>query len=155
MEASLKSCTTARDFWRSQLVCTKLFLLVMFLVFGDEDDKNSLSLNLDSSLKFRECCHSSLLYWCDLQLVLLLFYILKKAKLGDMTQTLLLKAGNQTPVFELPYHCYFHCNTRFHPQIKKKKPLCWCEIYNSKLLAIGKHAVVGRILEQVTDHFYH
>ena len=76
MEASLKSCTMARDFWKSQLVCTTQEWIVFLVFIGDEDSKNSLSLNLDSSLKLRECCHSSLLYCCDLQLVLLLFYIL-------------------------------------------------------------------------------
>ena len=80
MEASLKSCTMARDFWKSQLVCTTQEWIVFLVFIGDEDSKNSLSLNLDSSLKLRECCHSSLLYCCDLQLVLLLFYILKKSK---------------------------------------------------------------------------
>ena len=75
MEASLKSCAMARDFWRSQLVCTGQEWIVFLVLIGDEDSKNSLSLNLDSSLKFRECCHSSLLYCCDLQLVFLLFYI--------------------------------------------------------------------------------
>lgn len=75
MEASVKSCAMARDFWRSQLVCTSQEWIVFLVLIGDEDSKNSLSLNLDSSLKFRECCHSSLLYCYDLQLAFLLFYI--------------------------------------------------------------------------------
>lgn len=78
----------ARDFWRSQLVCTGQEWIVFLVLIGDEDSKNSLSLNLDSSLKFRECCQSSLLYCCVICSWFLTILHMKKAKLQGHGWTL-------------------------------------------------------------------
>lgn len=131
MEASLKSCAMARDFWRSQLGTGQEWIVFLVLI-GDEDSKNSLSLNLDSSLKFRECCHSSLLYCCDLQLVFHCLHMKSKAQ-GHWHTDTSLEGWESNTCLRTPCHCHFHCTTHFHPQIKEKEAQILCEIHNGKL----------------------
>lgn len=121
METSLKSYAMARDFWISQPVCTSQEWIVFLVFIGDEDSKNSLSLNLDSSLKFRECCHSSLLYCCDLQLVLLLFYIFKeKSKAQRHDTDTSFEGWESNSCLQTPVPLLFPLSHTFSSQIFKK-----------------------------------
>lgn len=113
----------------------------VFSFIGDKDSKNTVSLNLYSSLKFVECCHFILtvLLWFAIGFITFILQIKKKGQRHDTVTSL--DSWKSNACFLTPMPLLFPLRHTFSSTNKR---MAFLLVWHSKLLAVEEGCCSGK-----------